>query len=106
MEPTVYVTLTPKYDTICDKTSISVTLGSLQNPTREARFRYTVIAPLGVTVLPLSGNNLNPGTVLNNSITNSNVSAQLVKFVVTPYTRHASGDLENVLALTIRFMYG
>ncbi len=95
VEPTARVTLTPRYDTICDGDNVGITLTSPSNPTREVRFRYTVEKPAAVTVTPAGPvNNLPPSTTLTNQIDNPTDSAQLVRFIITPYTRNAGGDGE------------
>ncbi|NJK95520.1 MAG: hypothetical protein HC905_11995 [Bacteroidales bacterium] len=88
------VTLSVKKDTICNGLNINVKLTTPNTPTREARFRYVSIVPAGVIVAPVSGSDITPNTVLTNTLVNSNNSPQLVRFVVTPYTRQASGNLE------------
>jgi hypothetical protein len=95
VEPTARVTLTPKYDTICDGDNVGITLTSPSNPTRQVRFRYTVEKPATVTVTPAGPeNNLSPSTTLTNQIDNPTDSAQLVRFIITPYTRNPDDDGE------------
>jgi gliding motility-associated-like protein len=50
--------------------------------------------PGSVTVTPATGNGLDDNTVLTNTITNSSDTAQLVRFIITPYTRNASDEGE------------
>ena len=94
VEPTARITVTPKQDTICDGSQVSITLTSPSVPTRPVKFRYVTEAPAGVTVTPATGGPLDNNAVLVNSITNTNDQAQLVKFIVTPYTRQAGSELE------------
>jgi hypothetical protein len=94
VEPTVQVTLTPRYDTICDGDNVSITLTSPSNPTREIRFRYTHIPVAGVTVIPGADGNLEPNFTITDQIDNSTDAAQLVQFIVTPYTRNPGDDGE------------
>ncbi len=58
------------------------------------KFRYVTEAPAGVTVTPATGGPLDNNDCLVNSITNTNDQAQLVRFIVTPYTRQAGSELE------------
>ncbi|NJK95518.1 MAG: hypothetical protein HC905_11985, partial [Bacteroidales bacterium] len=106
VEPTVHVTLSVKRDTVCNGDAVEIQLTTADSPVREARFRYVVLTPSGVTVTPPSGNNLAPGSTLKNIITNNNSSAQLVRFVITPYTRRPGMILKNARVLTIQLMYG
>ncbi len=94
VEPTARITVTPKQDTICNGAQVNITLTSPSVPTRAVKFRYVTEAPAGVTVTPATGGPLDNNAVLVNSITNTNDQAQLVKFIVTPYTRHAGSELE------------
>ncbi len=94
VEPVALVTLSPKRDTICNGDAVSITLNSLTISTHPVRFRYITEAPAGVTVNPFSGGQLANNAVLTNTITNINNSAQLVKFIITPYSRNASGEGE------------
>ena len=45
-------------------------------------------------------------TVLVNSITNTNDQAQLVKFIITPYTRNAGIRTKNAPASMTQLMFG
>ncbi len=94
VEPTARITVTPKQDTICDGAQVNITLTSPSVPTRAVKFRYVTEAPAGVTVTPATGGPLDNNAVLVNSITNTNDQAQLVRFIVTPYTRQAGSELE------------
>ena len=94
VEPTARITVTPKVDTICDGAQVSITLTSPTVPTRAVKFRYVTEAPAGVTVTPAAGGPLDNNAVLVNSITNTNDQAQLVKFIVTPYSREAGSENE------------
>ena len=66
---------------------VSITLTSPTVPTRPVKFRYVTEAPAGVTVTPATGTGLNNNDILINTITNTNDQAQLVKFIITPYSR-------------------
>ena len=92
VEPTAMVSVSPKNDTICDGDNVSITLTSPTVPTRQVRFNYTTEAPPGVTVTPGTGNGLAPGTPITDAISNSTDAAQLVLFIVTPYSRAATGE--------------
>ena len=94
VEPTARITVTPKLDTICNGSQVNITLTSPSVPTRSVKFRYVTEAPAGVTVTPATGGPLDNNAVLINSITNINDQAQLVKFIVTPYTRQAGSENE------------
>ena len=94
VEPTARVILTPKNDTICNEDNVNITLTSPSNPTREVRFRYIHNAPVGVTVIPGSAGNLAPNFTITDQIINTTNAVQLVEFIITPYTRHATGDAE------------
>ena len=92
VEPLAVVSVSPKNDTICDGDNVSITLTSPTVPTREVRFSYITEAPAGVTVTPGSGTGLAPGTPITDAIVNSTDAEQLVLFIVTPYTRNATGE--------------
>ena len=94
VEPTARMSVTPKQDTICDGSPVSITLTSPSVPTRPVKFRYVTEAPAGVTVAPASGIGLNNNDILINTITNTNDQAQLVKFIITPYSRVAGSENE------------
>ena len=47
-----------------------------------------------MTVTPAGGSGLNNTDILTNTITNTNDQAQLVRFIVTPYTREAGSETE------------
>ncbi len=100
VEPTVKVNLTPKFDTICDGESVAITLTSPSIPTRPVRFRYTHIPVPGVIVTPGADTDLAPGFIIEDQIINTTDAAQLIQFVVTPYTRHATDDLEKCSGLS------
>ena len=94
VEPTARITVAPKVDTICDGAQVSITFTSPSVPTRAVKFRYVTEAPAGVTVIPATGTGLNNSDILTNTITNTNDQAQLVRFIVTPYTRQAGSENE------------
>ncbi len=94
VEPTARVTATPQQDTICNGDPVSILLKSPTVPTRPVQFRYVTEAPAGVTVTPATGGPLNDSTTLTNTITNSNDQWQLVRFIITPYTRNAGDEGE------------
>ena len=94
VEPTAKVAATPQQDTICNATAVSIRLTSSTGPTRPVRFRYLTEANAGVTILPASGTALPENTLLTNTITNTTSVAQLVRFIITPYTRNATGEAE------------
>jgi hypothetical protein len=94
VEPTAKVTVTPKFDTICDGDNVSITLTSSSNPSREVRFRYMSEAPPGVTVIPGSDSNLPPNYEITDQIINTTNSAQEVRFIITPYNRNPEDDGE------------
>jgi gliding motility-associated-like protein len=94
VEPTARVMVSPKRDTICNGDAVNIRLTSPTVPTRGIKFRYVTQAPAGVTVNPASGGPLDNNAVLANTITNSNDQAQLVKFIITPYSRIAGSELE------------
>jgi gliding motility-associated-like protein len=94
VEPTAKISVTPKQDTICDGAQVNITLTSPSVPTRTVKFRYVTEAPAGVTVTPATGTGLNNNDILTNTIVNTSDQAQLVKFIVTPYTRQAGSELE------------
>ena len=95
VEPTVRVVLTPPGDTICDGDYTNITLTSPSIPTREVRFKYTYIAPPGVTVNQgPDTTNLPPDFVIADQINNVTDNALEVWFIITPYTRKAHNDEE------------
>ena len=94
VEPVVQVTLTPKFDTICDGDNVAITLTSPSNPTREVRFKYIHIPVTGVTVTPGASGDLSPNDIITDQVENSTDQAQLIQFIITPYTRGATGDAE------------
>ena len=106
VEPTARITVTPKQDTICNGAQVNITLTSPTVPTRAVKFRYVTEAPAGVTVTPATGGPLDNNAVLVNSITNINDQAQLVKFIITPYTRNAGSETKNAPASMIQLMFG
>ncbi|HLO59469.1 MAG TPA: HYR domain-containing protein, partial [Bacteroidales bacterium] len=94
VEPVSRVTVSPKLDTICNGDAVNILLHSPTVPTRPVRFRYVTEAPAGVTVTPASANPLPNDYTLTNTIVNTTDNAQLVKFIITPYTRNASNEGE------------
>ena len=73
---------------------VNITLSSPSVPTRAVKFRYVTVAPAGVTVTPATGGTLDNNNILTNTITNTNDQAQLVRFIVTPYSRQAGSENE------------
>ena len=106
VEPTARITVTPKQDTICNGAQVSITLTSPTVPTRAVKFRYVTEAPAGVTVTPATGGPLDNNDILTNTITNTNDQAQLVRFIITPYTRKQDQNWKNAPVSMIRLMYG
>ncbi|HLO59120.1 MAG TPA: gliding motility-associated C-terminal domain-containing protein, partial [Bacteroidales bacterium] len=94
VEPTAKLGVTPKVDTVCNGDAVNILLHSPTVPTRPVRFRYVTEAPAGVTVTPASANPLPNDYTLTNTIVNTTDNAQLVKFIITPYTRNASNEGE------------
>jgi gliding motility-associated-like protein len=94
VEPLSTVTATPNEDTICSGGTVDFTLLSITEPTRPVLFRYITLAEPGVAITPASGTGLINGTRLTNSIANNLPDVQRVKFVITPYIREASGEVE------------
>jgi gliding motility-associated-like protein len=94
IEPLVRVSITPKFDTLCNDTRVYIDLNSVSQPSRPVRFRYTVDAPPAVTVIPGVNVNLSTTDFITDSLSNSSDTAQLVRFFITPYTRMAASDAE------------
>ena len=100
VEPTARVTLTPKNDTVCDGDNVSITLTSPTVPTREVRFRYTHEAPPGVIVTPGADIDLPLNYSITDLIVNNTDAAQLVQFIVMPYSRNSGDDLEKCTGIS------
>ena len=91
VEPTAQVDLTPKQDTICNESRVSIGLTTPNTATNAVRFKYSVDAPAGVDVTSGSQYDLAPGFVITDSIKNNNQTAELVRFIITPYTWDNNG---------------
>ncbi len=94
VEPIVNVTASPQQDTICDGDNISIELNSSSNPTLPVKFKYSTIIPAGVIVTPANGTGLTNNTTLTNQIDNNTGEAQLVQFIITPYSTETNGTSE------------
>ena len=94
VEPTVKVNVSPKSDTICNNARVLISLTSPSLPTREVRFKYAPKPPAGVIVNSGTVSNLVPSFEIRDSIINNNDYFVIVPFIVTPYTREASTDIE------------
>ena len=94
VEPTARMSVDPKHDTICNGEEVQIDLHSPTVPTQPVRIRYTTEVPGGVNVTPENGTGLFAGSALSNTITNTTDNAQLVKFILTPYTVAAGTGAE------------
>lgn len=100
VEPTAKVVPVASNDTICDNTLTAIRLTSPTLPTRAVKFRYEVVAPASVTVTSGTATNLDKNAVIKDRLDNTGNSVQLVKFVITPYTREAYGNAEKCTGIT------
>jgi gliding motility-associated-like protein len=98
VEPMAKVLVTPSNDTLCNDKRVSLALSSVSVPTRGVRFRYTVEAS-EVTVVLGDTTNLSSGFTIADSLHNNSNDAQLVKFIITPYTRESSSDIEKCMGI-------
>ena len=101
VEPTPKVVLVPQSDTLCDGEATDIEITSVSRPTHPIKFRYhyTPEYPDSVSVT-INGDTtgLDRGYRIQDNIDNLSDTAQLVRFVVTPYTidnndnEHCTGE--------------
>jgi hypothetical protein len=95
VEPTASVSSLPIADTICDGGITSISLHSPTGPTRPVQFRYTVAPenPLDIQIT-YNGDTTDLGEqdIISDNIDNLSDTAQLVRFIITPYTTNNTGN--------------
>jgi gliding motility-associated-like protein len=89
IEPTPKVLLVPQSDTICSGDLTSIEITSPSGPTHPVRFSY-VVEPENPTEVNVTVNgsqtDLAEGYVIGDQLENQSDTAQLVRFIVSPYT--------------------
>lgn len=93
VEPTVEIDAVN--DTICNGTSTNITVTSPNITTNGIRFTWTVANnPVVTGESNSTGDGQNIGTAISQNLTNTSLTAQLVQYVITPWTVNASGNNE------------
>jgi gliding motility-associated-like protein len=93
VEPTPRVIITPEVDTLCNETYAAITVQIPTVSTNAVKFRFEVEEPEGVYVEPIPDYDLNSGSMIIDSISNTTLSVQKVLFIIYPYTWDAN-DIE------------
>jgi gliding motility-associated-like protein len=78
--------LTPERDTLCNETFTNIIVTSPTVPTNAVKYKFTVeTSDPGVYVDPVPAYDIDFGTVIIDSISNTTVTKQRVLFIITPY---------------------
>ncbi len=93
VEPTPKIDAEPELDTICSGEATNISLSSPTGPTRPVRFTYTSENSSGdITGLQTNVSRLTVNDTIRDVLENHGDEAQEVLFIVTAYTRNASGE--------------